>query len=363
MNVAIVQDFLTQRGGAERCLDVLRELFAGAPIFTLVHDPRCAAGADVRTSFVQRLPFARRNHYMYLPLYPTAIERFDLADFDVVVSSSAAFAKNVRKPPRVLHVCLCYTPMRFAHVSRGTYLQRVPTWGRPLADRMVSRLERWDVDRTRDVDCFIAISKAVQERIRTHYGRDSTVIYPPVDTDFFTPDGEGDGFYLVVSRLVVQKRIELAVEAFRGLDRRLVVVGTGPEEDRLRRMASPNVEFLGRVDDVALRDLYRRCRAFVQPAEDEFGIAVVEAQSCGRPVVAYAAGGALETVEEGRTGHFFRRPTADALASAILRLEEMELASEDARASALRFRRARFKREIESFIAKQWAEWPRSLRS
>ena len=356
MKVAIVQDFLNQRGGAERCLSVLRELFQDAPVYTLVHDPNYLQDADVRASFVQRLPFSQRNHYLYLPLYPSAIEQFDFEGFDVVLSSSAAFSKNLRKPPGALHICLCYTPMRFVHVTPETYLRSVPGWTRPFARLAFARLSRWDIARTNGVDHFIAVSRAVQERIRSHYGRRSTVIYPPVDVDFFTPAGCSEDFYLIVSRLVVQKRIDLAIEAFRGLGRRLVIVGTGPEAKRLRRMAGANVELLGYMDDETLRDLYRRCRAFVHPAEDEFGIAPVEAQACGKPVIAFAGGGLLETVEEGRTGHFFQHAAADDLAAAITRSEEMYFDPELARRSAMRFSRDCFKKTIASFIRERWKD-------
>jgi glycosyltransferase involved in cell wall biosynthesis len=357
MNVAIVQDFLNQQGGAERCLTVLRELFQDAPIYTLVHDPHYLQDADVRASFVQRLPFSRRNHYFYLPFYPRAIEQFDLGGYDVVLSSSAAFAKNLRKPPGVLHICLCYTPMRFVHVTPDAYLQRVPGWARPLARLALAKLGKWDLARTSDVDHFIAISRAVQERIRTHYGRGSTVIYPPVDVEYFTPGGRSEDFYLIVSRLVVQKRLEVAIEAFRRLGKKLKIVGTGPEANRLRRAAGAGVEMLGYVDDSALRNLYRRCRALVHPAEDDFGIAPVEAQACGKPVIAYAGGGLLETIEEGRTGHFFQRGTTDDLSAAVTRFEEMDFDPEVARRSAMRFSRNSFKEKIGEFVLQRYQEW------
>jgi len=357
MNVAIVQDFLNQQGGAERCLTALRELFRDAPVYTLVHDPHCLRDADVRASFVQRLPFSQRNHYVYLPFYPSAIEQFDLGGYDVILSSSAAFSKNLRKPRGALHICLCYTPMRFVHVAPEIYLQRVPGWSRPFARFALARLGKWDLAGTGDVDHFIAISQTVQERIRTHYGRESTVIYPPVDVEFFTPGGRSEDFYLIVSRLVVQKRIELAIEAFRGLGRKLKIVGTGPEAKRLRRSAGPNVELVGHVDDEALRSLYRRCRALVHPAEDEFGIAPVEAQACGKPVIAYAGGGLLETVEEGQTGHFFQNHTADNLSAAVTRFEEMDFDPEVARRSAMRFSRACFKDRVDEFVRQCWNEW------
>jgi len=354
MKVTIVHDFLNQYGGAERCLEVFHELFPNAPIYTLIHKPQYFRDADVKTSFAQKLPFAKKSHYAYLALYPLATENFDLSEFDVILSSSAAFAKNINKPPRSCHICFCYTPMRFVYTMPETYLARMNPVIRPLVKLMLSRLKNWDLRQTKNVDYFIAISKNTQNSIKEHYHRDSHIIYPPVDVDFFTPEGKTEDFYLVVSRLQLQKRIDIAIDAFNRLGKPLIIIGDGPEVSRLKKIAHPNIEFLGRLPDNQIRDYYRRCKALIFPGEEDFGITPLEAQACGKPVIAYAKGGLLETVIEGKTGHFFKEQTADALAKAILKFEKMRFSAKDCRGNACRFDRKLFKSKIRNFIKEKY---------
>jgi glycosyltransferase involved in cell wall biosynthesis len=354
--LAIVHDFLNQYGGAERVVEVLHSLYPDAPIFTTIHDPDALPDSfrrmDVRTSFMQGLPGWRRHFKKYLPLYPAAVRSLDLRGYDVILSSSSAFAKGVRVPPGAKHVCYCYTPMRFVW-DRENYLadEPVPAAARLALPAVLAWLRRWDVATSRSVDRFIAISRHIRERIRTAYGRESDVVYPPVDTDWFTPDGGTDDFYLAVSRLNPYKRLDVAVEAFKRLGRRLVVVGRGPDEARLRRLAGPTVEFAGPRSPERLRDLYRRCRAFVFPGREDFGIAPVEAMACGRPVVAFREAGALETVEEGRSGVFFSPCTADALAAAVRRLDGTPPDPAVVRRSAERFGTEVFRRSLSDVLA------------
>jgi glycosyltransferase involved in cell wall biosynthesis len=357
MNLAIVHDFLNQYGGAERCLEIFHELFPQAPIYTLIHKKEYFPHADVRTSFIQKLPFAKKSHYQYLPLYPRAIERFDLSEFDVVLSNSAAFAKNVNKPKKSMHICFCCTPMRFVYTMPETYLQRIHPAIRPFVRLMLARLKQWDLKQTKNVDHFVAISHAVKERIKTHYGRDATVIYPPVDVDFFSPKDKAEDFYLIVSRLQIQKRVDLAVVAFNKLGKPLKIIGTGPELKRLKAMAKPNIEFLGGISDKEVRDQYRRCRAFLYPQEEDFGITAVEAQSCGKPVIGYAKGGLLETVIEGKTGHFFSQQTSEALAKAVIEFEQMRFDQDACRQNALRFDKKIFREKIKTFINQRYHEF------
>ena len=361
MRIALVHDYLNQYGGAERVLEELHELYPSAPIFTSMFDPKAMPAVyrqmDIRTSFMQRLPGVMRHHQPYLPLYPLAFESFDFGDFDVVLSNSSAFCKGVVTDPRTLHVCYCLTPMRWVWDYRG-YVQRenlgrLPRLGLPP---LISNLRTWDVASANRVDEFIAISRTVAARIRKYYRRESVVIYPPVRTALFeataqvgTRNPTGD-YYLVVSRLIPYKRIDLAVEAFNRLGLPLKIVGDGRDRAALQARAKSNVQFLGRVEEDALRDLYLGCRGFIFPGEEDFGISPVEAQAAGRPVVAYAAGGALDTLVDGVSGVFFDEPTAESLAAAVRRLEGLSLDPAAARASAKRFDSAVFRAELDAFV-------------
>jgi glycosyltransferase involved in cell wall biosynthesis len=367
MKVAIVHDWLTGMRGGEKCLEVFCELFPKADLFTLLHIPGSVSETiermNIRTSFIQRLPAAPSKYRNYLPLFPTAVESFDLRDYDLVLSSSHCAAKGVIPPPRAVHICYCYTPVRYAWDQYHTYFPRGRRGlaGRFLIPAFMNYIRLWDVSSSARVDRFVAISRHVSRRIELYYRRESDVIYPPVDVEAFSPGGEPGETYLVVSALVPYKRVDLAVEAFNKLGRPLVVIGSGPEERRLRGGARENVTFLGWQAPDALAEHYRRCRAFIFPGEEDFGITPLEAQASGRPVIAYAAGGALETVvglgaePPGRraTGLFFAEQTADSLAEAVQRFEA-EAASisppDEIRGQAMGFSRERFRKEMEEYI-------------
>lgn len=321
MRVAIVHDYLNQYGGAERVLEALHELYPDAPVYTSIYDPEAMPahyrGWDIRTSFMQRLPGWRRHFRRYFPLYPSAFESFDLGGYDLILSSSSAYAKGVIPRPNAVHICYCHTPMRFAWRT-SDYVEREAIGGLqgavlPLA---LTAMRLWDVASAPRVDVFVANSGEVAGRIRRYYGRAAVVIPPPVELPPYAPR-PAEEFYVAGGRLIPYKRLELAVEAFTRLGLPLKIFGDGRDRARLERMAGPNVEFLGWVDEAARRELFARCRAFLFPGEEDFGITPLEAMAAGRPVIAYAAGGALETVVEGRTGRFFREQSAAALAAAV----------------------------------------------
>jgi glycosyltransferase involved in cell wall biosynthesis len=331
-SIAIVHDWLTTFGGAERCLILLHRLFPTAPVYTLVHDRRNTPpeldDAHIIPSVLQRLPGAVRDYQRYLPAMPYAIEQFDLRGFDLVISSSHAVAKGVLTHSRQKHLCYCYTPMRYVWDLYHTYLQH--TRLSSLAERVfrvsAHYLRQWDYASAQRVDKFLAISETVRLRIRHAYGREAPVVYPPVDTEFFHPDPAGaKQYYLVVSRFVPYKRVDLAVECFKYREEPLLIVGDGPQLGRLKKLAGKRTEFLGLVSDEELRTLYQNCAALVFPGEEDFGLTPVECMACGRPVVALGCGGAAETVVDGETGVHFAEQSAVALDAAIDRLGQLAL--------------------------------------
>ena len=300
--VALVHDWLTGMRGGERCLEALCDLFPEADLFTLLHVKGSVSdmieSRRIHTSPIQTLPFAASRYRYYLPLFPWAIERFTLDGYELVLSGSHCVAKGVKVPPEALHIAYIYTPMRYIWDLHDTYV--VPGRMGPLSRSMLriiaGRLRRWDLAASERVDHFAAISRHVADRIRRHYGRDARVIYPPVETCRFHIASQPDDYYLVAGALAPYKRIDLAIQAFNALRRRLFIVGEGQENRRLRRMAGPTIEFLGRRPDDEFAELLGRCRALIFPGEEDFGLLPVEAMACGRPIIAYGRGGVTETV-------------------------------------------------------------------
>jgi glycosyltransferase involved in cell wall biosynthesis len=353
--VAIVHDWLNQHGGAERVLEVLHELYPEAPVYTSIFDP-AAMPAEYRnwkivTSFMQLLPGVAQHHQWYLPLYPLAFDSFDLSDYDLVVSNSSGFCHGVLTRADACHLNYCLTPPRFlwnfdAYVEREAVGAVMRAALRPL----ITVLRVWDAAAAQRVDFFVGISRAVVARIRKIYRRDAWLLHPPVDTGRFRPADRVEDYFLVVSRLVPYKRVDLAVGAANRLRVPLLVVGDGRDRPRLERMAGPTVKFLGRLPGDQVADLMARCRALVFPGEEDFGIVPVEAMASGRPVIAYAAGGALDTVIENQTGILFREQSVEALAEAMARFRADEFDPEALRAFARQFDTAEFKRRFLELV-------------
>ena len=376
MRVALIHDWLTGMRGGEKVLEVLCELYPNADIYTLFHQRGSVSpqieGHRITTSFVQQLPLVDEHYRRYLPLFPLAITRFRLTGYDLVISSSHCVAKSAQPPAGTPHVCYCHSPMRYAWDQFDAYFgpERVGGLASRLLYRPVlQRLARWDAATADRVDRFIANSRHVAGRIRRYYNRDATIVYPPVDTVFFHPAASSSdsqygppdaGPYLIVSALVPYKRIDLAIAACARVGAPLRIVGDGPERARLERTASHDVTFAGRVTDEQIRDEYRRARAILLPGEEDFGIVPVEAQACGRPVVALARGGALETVRDGETGVLYSEPTVDSLAAALERAGAMRFDRHRIRVHAEQFARARHVEQMKAVIDETLAASPGS---
>ena len=362
LKVALVHDWLTGQRGGEKVLEALAEIFPEAPIYTLFHFKGSQAEAierkRIETSFLQRMPFLRRHYRWYLPLYPTAIELFNLQDYDMILSSSHCVAKGIIPPPDALHVSYIHSPVRYAWNQYDAYFssRRLSPLTRPIIPSRIHKLRIWDVTSSARVDHFLANSRAVARRIEKYYRRTAEVVHPPVDTGFFQP-AESSGardFDLIVSALVPYKKIDVAIAAYNRLGHPLKIVGDGPELKPLRRLAGPKVEFLGSRSAAELLELYRAARLVIMPGEEDFGIAAVEAQACGTPVVAYARGGALETVLDGRTGLLFPELTPEAILTSLDKFKTLEFNKSTLRAHALGFGRDVFKDRIAASLRRAW---------
>jgi glycosyltransferase involved in cell wall biosynthesis len=373
MKIAIVHDWLVTLGGSELVLRELIRIFPDATVFTLIDkmaeaDRRFVGVGHARTSFLDRVPRVATSYRRLLPLFPAAMSALDLGEFDLVISNSHAIAKGVRTRPHQLHLCYCLSPMRYAWDLRDQYL-RESGLARGLrgyaANRVLDRLQRWDRATSVHVDSFATLSRYIADRIGRAYGRPATVIYPPVDVDYFDfatdrRPGSGD-YYFTMSRFVPYKRIDLIARAFARLpDRRLVIAGGGPDLDKVRQAAGPNVELVGRVDRDLARSLLGGARAFLFAAEEDFGIAPVEAQARGVPVIAFGRGGTLETIRgldhEAPTGVFFDEQSEDAIADAVLRFEARAEAIEPTacRRNAERFAERVFREAFAAFVEGEW---------
>lgn len=376
VKVALIHDWLIYMRGAEWVLEALCELYPEADLYTLFHEPGTVSptieNRRIVTSMLQRFPFVQTRYRYYLPLFPLAIERLDLRAYDLVISSSHCVAKGVITAPETCHISYLHTPMLYVWEDFHHYFGR---GARPpgIASLIAHYLKVWDVVSADRVDYLITISRYLAARIRKRYRREATIIHPPVSAAFYQPSDRPGEFFLLASALVPRKRVDLAIEAFNrlGLPLKIAGRGWGEEERRLRKMAGRNIEFLGWLDREELRECYRRCRAFILPEAEDFGIAALEAQACGRPVIAFAKGAALETViplnghEAGRstpgspTGLFFHEQTVEALVRAIRRFESQEAAFEPRRirAHSLRFDKEVFKGQMKRFVEEKLAEW------
>lgn len=348
MKVALAHDYLNQVGGAERVLGELHRLYPAAPVFTLLYD-RAAVGDyfqgwDVRGSFIEQLPGGHRFFKWYLPLMPTAVEQLNFSAYDLVITSASALIKGVVVKPHTTHLCYCHTPTRYLWSDTLEYTSELPqpAWVKKLLPFLLTRLRQWDFVAAQRVDDFVANSKFVAGRIRKYYRREATVIYPPVDTEALGAPAEAEDYFLVVSRLRPYKRVDLAIRAFNKLGIPLKIIGSGEQADELRALAKPNIEFLGQVSDEVKARYLARCRALIHPQEEDFGITAVEAMAAGRPVIAYGAGGALETVVEGVSGKLFPEQSWEALADAVVRFRYQAFDSAKVQAQAQKFSQARF---------------------
>ena len=358
--IAIVSDPLVQRGGAERVVEALADAFPEAPIFALLYSPRTGPARlapRVRTSWLARVPQATRRHRAFFPFYRSAIESFDVSDFDVIISSHHTVAKGVLTRADQVHVCYCHTPMRALWERPVQELATVPAPIRPAVAALFSHMRVWDAVSAARVQQFVANSTTTQRRIATYYGRESEIVFPPIETDRFTPGGEAQDYYLVASRPVPYKRVDIAIAATAKLGRRLKIVGGR----HALRSVPRNVELLGHVSDDALRDLMRGARALLFPQYEDFGMTPLEVNACGRPVIAYGAGGALDTVIDGETGTLASEQTVPSFVAAIERFERMTFDPELARAHALNFSRRHFETRMQQIVADAWQ--PGSVRS
>ncbi len=375
MKIALAHDWLNQMGGAENVLEQMVDMYPDAPVFTTIYGsdimPEMYRHWDIHPTWLNRAPAIHRHHQIYLPLYPPAVTSMDFRGYDVILSNKSGFIHGLRHKSEQLHICYCLAPTRYVWDYAG-YAARegFGRWLGTVIKPVIERLQKWDFeaaqlpppasprggDKGKGVHHFIAISSDIQDRIKKYYQRDSIIIYPPVDTNRFRPiEGKPAGdYYFIVSRLIPYKRIDLAVQACSRLGRRLIIVGSGRDQTQLEAMAGPTVEFKGRLpwDDVV--ELMANCRAFIFPGFEDFGITPVEAQAAGRPVIAFAKGGALDTVIEGETGLFFRDQSVEALIEAIEQFERMSFNPTTARTNAERFSNERFRRELGDFVKEKW---------
>lgn len=358
MKIALVHDYLVQYGGAERVLECFCEIWPHAPIYTLIYDEKKThgifKGKRIYTSFLQDFPYSHRNHRIFPPLMPMAIEQFDFSKYDVVLSDSSSYAKGAITGPEVLHICYCHTPMRYAWDDCQKYIEEFgfPRFIRKLTPFFMNYIRIWDRISAERPDEYIANSKFVAGRIKKYYKRDSVVINPPVDVNrFHIGKGVGD-YFLMVGRLMTYKRFDIVIEAFNKLGWPLKIIGRGPDFKRLAKMAKSNIVFLGRLSDEELAKAYSGARAFIFPQEEDFGIVAIEAMAAGRPIIAFRGGDIVEHVKEGREGIFFSKQTADCLIKALKKFRTQNFDALKIRQRALPFDREIFKGKIKDYVEK-----------
>lgn len=363
MRIALVHDYLNQWGGAEKVLQAFCEIWPNAPIFTLVYDSKRTRGVfegrKIFTSFLQKIPFLKNNHRLFLMFMPEAIESFDLSGYDIVLSDSASYAKGVITSPETLHISYCHTPLRYVWDDSQKYVSEFcfPSIVKKASSPFRSLIRIWDREASARVDKFIANSIFIQKRIKKYYSRDSEVIYPPLNSDNFYINHPKE-YFLMVGRLLPYKRFDLAIEVFNKLGFPLKIIGDGPDKKRLKKMAKENIEFLGEVAlDADLAKYYSEALAFIFPQEEDFGIVALEAMASGRPIIAYSKGGALETVVEGKTGIFFNEQSVKSLEEAVKRFKADDFNPDSIRKYALRFDKEIFKEKIIKFVEKEWKEF------
>jgi len=355
MKVALIHDFLTQYGGAEKVLEALHEIWPEAPVFTLFYDRREVgdkfADWDIRVSPIQNLPFGASKYRWYLPLMPAAIERFDLRDYDLIISDCSAYTKGALTRTGLPHISYLHTPTRYLWSDTHHYINHLRGGERlfkKLLPPLLTYLRMWDYQAAQRPDHLIANSKFIERKINHYYHREAAVIYPPVETERCRLADQVDDYFLIISRIRPYKKVRLAVQAFNKLKIPLKIIGLGGDD--LKKIAKQNIEFLGFVPEEKKIDYLSRCQALIYPQQEDFGITAVEAMACGRPVIAYQAGGALETVIEGKTGKFFSEQTWESLAEAVIKFNPQEFDPAEIRQHAQKFSKERFKKEIKDFV-------------
>lgn len=366
MKKALISDWYYVNGGAEKVIHSINSIWDDFDHFALIdflndEDRKFILnGKKAKTSFIQKLPTVKKNHRKFLQLFPIAIEQFDLRDYDLIISSSSAVAKGIKTNKNQLHICYCHSPMRYAWDLREQYLKDAGL-NKGLkglyAKSVLDKIQKWDLSNSDNVDFFIANSKHIAERIKKIYNRESTVIYPPVDVDFFSLEEIKEDYYFTASRLVPYKKTQLIVEAFKELPHlKLIVAGDGPELEKLQKTAQNNIQFVGYIENKKLRSLMQKAKAFVFAAEEDFGIIPVEAQACGTPVIALAKGGTLETVIENKTGIFFVEQSVEKIKEAVLNFETKNFDPQIIREHAVTFSKQRFEKEIKEFVGTKYKE-------
>jgi glycosyltransferase involved in cell wall biosynthesis len=354
--IALVHDYLVQYGGAERVLECFSELWPEAAIYTLVHNPKAMHGkfskSNIKTSFIQNLPFAKSRHRIFPQLMPMAIEQFDFSDYDIVLSDSSSYAKGIITGPETLHICYMHTPMRYAWDDCHKYTNDFyfPSLIKRIVPLAMNYIRIWDRISADRVDRIIANSNFVKKRIRKYYKKEALVIHPPVDVDNFYISEKQEDYFLMVGRLITYKRFDIAIQAFNKLGLKLKIIGRGPEMKRLRKIAGSNIEFLGRIPDEELAEYYSKCQAFIFPQEEDFGIVAIEAMASGRPIIAFRGGDIPEHMEEGRTGIFFEKQTAEDLISAVKKFSINNFDHHYIRERVKKFDRREFKVKIKNYV-------------
>lgn len=359
MKIALIHDHLNQIGGAEKVLENFTQIYPFAPIYSLIYDKKALgsflADKKIITSFLQKFPNSLKHLKWYLPLMPTAIENLDLTSYDVILSDSSAFAKGVIGGINTRHICYCHTPTRYLWSDSWKYIDELShgVVVKKILPYVLNYLRLWDFQATQRVDKFVANSQFVKKRIKKYYKRQSEVIYPPVETDKFFISQNIDKYCVLISRLRPYKRVDLAIQAFNELRLPLIVIGGGRELKYLKKQANSNIKFLGYLnDDKKKARILSQALALIHPQEEDFGITAVEAMAAGRPVIAYKAGGALETVEQGKTGVFFEEQTWESLADTIVKFNHKDFNPQGIKEYAERFGVERFKREIQGIVKK-----------
>jgi glycosyltransferase involved in cell wall biosynthesis len=364
MKIALVHDYLVQNGGAERVLKCLTEVWPEASIYTILYDEeKCPEfkSKKIKTSFLQKIPLAKKYHRFFPFLMMNAIEQFNFDYYDIVLSDSSSFAKNIVTSPKTFHICYCHTPMRYAWDDCQYYTKEFgfPSWLKKIVPFLINYIRIWDYASTNGVDYFVSNSKFVQGRVKKYYQRKSSVINPPVQVDSFyiTPEKEIGNYFLMTGRMMKYKKMDLVIEVFNELKIPLKIIGKGVEYKNLKKIAGPTIEFLGRVSEEALREAYPKARAFIFPQEEDFGIVAIEALASGRPVIAFSAGDIVENIIDGKTGILFNYQTKDSLKKAIARFEKTKFNSEYVRKTALGFSENKFKVKIKKEVETQFKKF------